>query len=265
MSVLSHLTTTKDKLVLTLDEKASINTSIITVANRLNQYFGHQVKEHFRFGSSTRGTILPRKTDSRSDIDYMIVFDNSAGYRPQTFIERLKKFAEKYYSTSQIKQSHPTVVLELNHIKFDLVPAYRSSSWWDGSTLYIPGPKSGYTDWISTDPNDFNQTLTDKNQANKNLIKPMVRLIKYWNTQNGYVYDSYNLEKDLVDKTYWFNSNLQEYFFSAVESLSAWNLFQYKEDKVKRAKDIISKCKEYLEDDMPYSAESEIKKLIPVI
>lgn len=259
MSVLSHLKDTASKLVLSEDEKSSIITSISTLRYRLNDYFGAQIKEQLQFGSSTRGTILPRKADRNSDIDYMIIFDNDGSYKPQTFIERLRRFATTKYSTSQISQSHPTVVLELNHIKFELVPAY--ISWWD--TKYIPAPKSDFTDWISSDPNGFNEELSNKNQNNNFLIKPMIRLVKYWNAQNDYVYNSYELEKDIVNFSYWYCSNLKEYFYSAMNDLPTWNLPQYKKNKVNRAHDIINKAKEYERQEMPYTATDEIKKLIP--
>ena len=98
MSVLTYLNNTSSNLVLSSSEKNSIDTSISTLRSRLNDYFGNQVEEQIKFGSSTRGTILPRKADERSDIDYMIVFDNENNYKPQTFIDRLKRFAEAKYS-----------------------------------------------------------------------------------------------------------------------------------------------------------------------
>jgi len=260
MSVLNHLSNTSSSLVLSSLEKSSIDTSISTLRTRLNDWFGSDIKEQIKFGSSTRGTILPRKADVRSDIDYMIVFDNEGNYKPQTFITRLKKFAEAKYSTSEIHQSHPTVVLMLNHIKFDLVPAYKSG--WIDSTL-IPAPDTDFTDWISTDPNGFNKELSDKNNTHNSLIKPMVRLVKYWNAINNYVYYSFELEKSLIGISYWTCSNLKDYFFEAVKYLPTWSLPQYKLDKVQRAQDIVVKTQEYLDDNRPYGAEAEIKKLIP--
>jgi len=38
---------------------------------------------------------------------------------------------------------------------------------------------------------------------------------------------------------------------------------EYKENKVYRLKEVVSKVKEYEKDDMPYNAESELKKVIP--
>jgi hypothetical protein len=265
MSVLSYLQNTASGLVLSGNEKTSIDTSVGTLHYRLSDYFKTDVKEQIKFGSSTRGTILPRKADKNSDIDYMIVFNNSDNYKPQTFIERLKKFAEAKYSTSEIHQSHPTVVLELNHIMFDLVPAYKVNSIGWSDTLYIPGPRSGFAEWISTNPNGFNNRLTAKNNSENDLIKPMIRLVKYWNACNDYVYYSYELEKHLVDNTYFFCSNLKDYFFSAINSLSTSGLPQYKIDKVQRAKDIVAKVKEYEKNNLPDTAETEIKKLIPAL
>ena len=258
MSVLSHLKNTASNLVLSETEKSSINTSIATLRMRLNDWFGRNSISQLKFGSSTRGTILPRKTDEKSDIDYMIIFDNNADYKPQTFIDRLRKFAQIKYSTSQIAQSHPTVVLSLNHIKFDLVPAYET--W---LTKYIPAPKSDYTDWTSTNPNDFNKELSEKNEANYYLIKPMIRLVKYWNAKNGYIYNSYELEKNLISNSYWLCYNLKDYFFSAIEDLPSWNLPLYNKDKVEKAKTIIQNTKDYENSNLPFTAESEIKKLIP--
>ena len=158
MSVLSFLTDTASNAVLSSAEQSSITTSISTLQNRIGLHFASgAIKQHFRFGSSTRGTILPRSMDEHSDIDYMIVFsENNA--TPQTYLNRLKAFVEKYYSSSEIRQSSPTIVLELNHIKFDLVPA---TATWTGE-LQIPNGSGG---WMTTNPNDFNSTLEAKNKA----------------------------------------------------------------------------------------------------
>lgn len=102
MSVNSYLSNCASDLVLSSSEKDSITTSINTLETRLTSYFGSDIEEKFKFGSYTRGTILPRKVDDNSDIDYMIVLDNSNNYKPQTFLDRLKRFAEAKYSTSAI-------------------------------------------------------------------------------------------------------------------------------------------------------------------
>lgn len=156
MSVLSHLTDCASHAVLSSDERHSISTSISTLSSRLKAHFGASIKEQIRFGSSTRDTILPRQIDSNSDIDYMVVF-SELDAQPQTYLDRLRRFVNALYARSDIAQSHPTIVLRLNHIKFDLVPAIKG---YFAGAYRIPGPSTGYSVWMDTNPNDFNSRLT---------------------------------------------------------------------------------------------------------
>lgn len=256
MSVLSYLTQRASDAVLSGAEKDSISKSISTLMNRIDYYFESDVTSRFQFGSSTRGTILPRSMDENSDIDYMVIFKDD-GSKPQTYLNRLKRFIETYYSRSEIYQSSPTIVLELNHIKFEIVPA--KEVW---GQKYIP---DGNGDWMMTNPNDFNNTLTDKNKNNGNLIKPTIRLAKYWNARNGYVYSSYLLEKRIVELNFlWTKQNQRDFLFNVFDNISEYDVTaQHKKDKIKRAKEIVANVRKYESDSMPLTAEVEVKKLIP--
>lgn len=255
MSVLSYLQKRSSDAVLSGTEKTSITTSISTLQSRLNSYFGSALSTHFKFGSSTRDTILPRSMDARSDIDYMVVFAEG-GYKPQTYLDRLKRFVEAKYQTSELYQSSPTMVLELNHIRFELVPALKG--YYSG--YQIPDGANG---WQSTDPNDFNERLSTKNAAEGYHLKPVIRLAKYWNAKNGYVFDSYGLEKWIVEQWYFLCSNQRDYLFAIFEKLALPTDTQWRKDKVQRGKDIVSEVKRLEAAEMPFTAEAEVKKLIP--
>ena len=264
MSVLGYLENLASNAILSDDEKSSIETSISTLQSRLNNYFGDELKEHFKFGSSTRGTILPRNMDSESDIDYMIVFDDDT-YKPQTYLDKLKRFAEAKYSTSEIHQSSPTVVLKLNHIKFELVPAI-DKGFYSYHSYYIPDKASDNNDWIPTDPNGFNDKLTDKNQNNNCLIKPMIRLVKYWNALNRPSFYSYLLETNIVDKSYFYCNNLKEYFYNYMENFSNSNNYSDSlNKKIEKMHKIIKETKDLESQDYQYSAEEKIKELLPEV
>jgi hypothetical protein len=205
--------------------------------------------------------MLPRKADPNSDVDYMVVFDNGDDRRPDTFIQRLRRFAEKKYGSSEIYRSHPTVVLSLNHIMFELVPAHKS--W---GTLYIPASAKSFSEWISTDPNGFNEKLQDKNKDNDSQIKPLIRLLKYWNALNGYVFDSYGLEKWVVSNFFLSSKHLRPYFYEAVNDIRGGrDLAQWRIDKIDRAKALVASTKVLEERGDAAGAEKEIKKLIPPI
>ena len=261
MSVNSHLTGLASTLVLSELEKSSISTSINTLSSRLTSHFDSMVTSHFQFGSSTRGTILPRKADTSSDIDYMVVFSTSDGQKkPQTYLDRIRRFVELKYSTSEIYQSHPTIVLSLNHINFELVPAIYNYSY------QIPSPASYWLEWTNTDPSGTNQLLQDKNKSNNYQIKPLVRLIKYWNTQKGKPFTSFSIEEYIVNQSFWGCSTLKDYFYEFWSGFNcSYDTAQYIKNQVNSAKQYAIKAKEYENNNMPASAESEIKKIVPCL
>ena len=255
MSVLSFLTDAASSAVLSSTEQSSITTSVTTLQSRMGLHFDSGViKQNFRFGSSTLGTILPRSIDEHSDIDYMIVFsENNA--TPQTYLNRLKAFVDKYYSSSEIRQSSPTIVLELNHIKFDLVPATKT---WLGE-LQIPNGSGG---WMTTNPNDFNATLEAKNKEHKSLIKPTIRLFKYWNATAGFPFQSFEMEKWVCGLSFWFLTNQKDYFLTVIENLNTSTSYSQRvNNEITRAKNIVANVRRYEKDEMLVTAENEVKKL----
>lgn len=257
MSINSYLKDLASDLVLSSSEKDHVSTSLNTINSRLKNYFGSEIKETKVFGSYVRETILPRKVDENSDIDLMVVFYNSNGYRPQTFLNRLKSFAEYYYSTSIIHQSNPSIVIELQHIKFELTPAYNTYS-----SFYIPKNQS---DWMMTDPDGFYSELVECNKNNGYKIKPVVRLLKQWNIKKNYRnIESFELEKIIA-------SELKYAYFSKTTYLDyvkeGFERIKYKTDysKVNIAIDHINKALDYEKQGLPYSAEQEIKKVFSEI
>ena len=260
MSVLTHLKSTAGKLLISESERSSIGRSIVALRARADSYFGDDLKRQVQFGSSIRHTQLPRRVDKRSDVDYMFVFDNNDDLKPQTFLNRIRRFVETRYSTSEVHQSHPTVVLLLNHIRFDLVPADET---WAGR-LRIPAPATNFADWIVTDPTGFNRKLQDANQRETYHLLPLIRLLKYWNASNGYVFESYSLERELAARSYWLCANLKDYVFTAVEGLSLeYGAAQWRQYKVQRAKRIVEETRRLEAAGLPLKAELEIRKLVP--
>ena len=264
MTVNSYLMNLSGSAIIRDQEQASINRSIVTLEGRLRQYFGQDISLQFVFGSYSRGTILPRGMDENSDVDHMVVFSDASA-RPQTYLNRLRRFVEAYYSRSEIRQSNPTIVLSLNHIKFELVPAI--NHWLSG--LQIPAKASAYEDWIETDPMGFNRKLTNANQANANLIKPLVRVMKYWNAKNDYPFESYSLEQDIVRHGFGFfgllgGQQLKDYFYDYVEQMAAgWFAPQWKKDAVARAHELAAKAQSLERQGYSATAEETVMKLLP--
>lgn len=257
MSVNSYLQELDSKLVLSNNEKSSITTSINTIKDRLISYFGDDVTDEIIFGSYTRETILPRKADEESDIDLMVVFKNSNNYKPQSFLNRLKNFAEAKYSTSEIYQSSPTIVLELNHIKFELVPAYEYYGMY-----YIP---SNGSEWMYTNPNEINSKLVECNKNNSYKIKPVVRLLKHWNIKNNSrgLY-SFELEGKIANEMTYAHIIYKSYTDYLKSSLGKLKTYY----NVTQIDNAISKIDEALKNEeggYPNTAMSKIKEVFPEV
>jgi hypothetical protein len=205
--------------------------------------------------------MLTRRGDEDSDVDHMCVFDNVDRLKPQTFLDRLRRFAEHAYSSSEIYQSRPTLVLNLNHIRFELAAAYRA--W---GTYYIPAPSSSFVEWMTTDPNGFNGQLDAKNRACGFLIKPVIRLLKYWNARGGRIYDSFELEQRIVGQHYWPATQLKHYVYKAVEWLpEQFGMSQEALRRIRRAKQLVRSAVELERQGNATAAEREIAELFPPI
>jgi hypothetical protein len=244
MTLNSYLKQIADLAIIRNDEKENIQRSIITLQARLNDYFSGQLSDQFIFGSYSRETILPRYMDENSDVDYMVVFKDSSS-DPQTYLNQLRSFAEKRYSSSEISQSRPTIILSLGHIKFDLVPAITSLL----PGFRIPAKALEYQKWIATDPNDLKRVVADANKSSNFIVKPLIRIIKYWNACNDYPFESFELEKKIVQNKFLFGNlleyQLQDYLFEFFEKLDPYSLSPNKgKEAVMRAQKIVAEVKE---------------------
>ncbi len=257
MSVRSHIEAVAKRSLLSEVERAGIRRSLDTLEDRVEVYF-ERLEEHFPFGSFTRGTLMPRTMDADSDVDYMVVFEDQ-GYKPSTYLSWLRRFAEARYSNSIVGQSAPAIRLDLNHIRFELVPAIKTYRG-----LQIPAPSSDYEDWMLTYPYAFKSRLNEVNAGRFYLVKPMLRVLKYWNSVASYPFPSYPLEELATESNFYNCSNLKDVFYNAVLQLPvSYNDTAFRRNAVERAKAIVNKAREYEQDNCPALAEGEIRKLLP--
>lgn len=254
MSVLTYLENIERDLRLTQNEKDSIETSINTLKSRLNSYFENEITDILVFGSYKRHTNLCRKADNYSDVDVMVVFVDF-GYKPQTYIDKLKRFMNSKYSSSEIYQSNPCAILELHHIKFELTPAI----WLFNKTYKIPDKQSSYSDWLTTEPFYLDNLSSNKSHVRYRQVS---RLVKYWNCLNNKYFASYELEKLVLTTTlYCFSENLKDNLFQVLDNIYIqYDYPQYVKDYISKTKEIIKFIKEN-EKDYPITSEKKIKSL----
>ena len=246
------------------NELSKINNSKDNLFNNLDAQLGTRIKRRFIFGSFDRDTILPRNYDTKSDIDIMVVFNHTEYERtPETYRNWLKTFADNTYAYrygSEVVKTFPTVTIRLNNINYDLVPAMEEEFWLFQPNIHIPSSGGG---WQQTNPNDVKEKLVAQNTRYNSIVKPIIRLMKAWNSNKSYPYDSYELELIITDMNF-SGDNYETGFFYAVDSLStSWNDTQTKRDKVESLQYNISQVKYYLDQWDLVKAKSWLHRVLP--
>jgi hypothetical protein len=229
------------------------------IKQKLRNYFGNSIREIKEFGSYSRDTILPRKYDAQSDVDIMILFDHQKlKYTPETYRNQIQRFAESNYPKSEVYKSFPTVVLELEHIKFDLIPAIEEIFIF--KSIKIPDNNNN---WMTTDPDGFNAELTQANTKYNSIVKPIIRLLKGWNAKNGYPFESFLFEKKIASLNFW-SDDYQKGFFYAIDNMSTSDLNTVNgKQKIESIKNNLSWVKDYLNKENPDQAKLWLHKILP--
>ena len=228
MEITNYLNDLSNKLRLSSDDKIKIDNSIVQLKKKLWGYFQERLLEITIIGSYDRDTII--KSD-HSDVDILVIFKQKE-FQPQTYLSQIKKFCESNYPRSEVYPDHPTIVIELEHIKFEIIPSYKFSD----QSVKIPAPTTKELKWITSSPVEFKSQLIAKDSRNKTLIIPVVRIFKYWNYLNNEVFKSYEIEKAIVNKSY--NSiTFKDYFFSIIDLLREMAITEEQKNKVSILKD----------------------------
>lgn len=238
----------------------NIARSIKSITKNLHEYFEEEVDDAMVFGSYSRNTILPREYDKNSDVDILVLFaTDGKRLRPESYREKLKKFALEFYDASKVIKDHPSIVIELDHINFDLVPGIFDNGFIYDS-IEIPG-KDG--DWMETDPNKFYKDLIEVNTRYNSIVKPIVRILKYWNAVNEYPYhSSFELEKMIAGMNF-SGENFESGFFYAVDELETWGRSDWTKQKVEFLRKHVSYMKEYLSNDDLIGAKRIVSRVFP--
>lgn len=244
-------------------ERPKIENSLIEIKRRLKFEFGNRVSSIEVFGSFKRKTILPRIYDKRSDIDLLIVFDHeNINVTPSTYRKHLHKFAEQFYPKSLSYKSRPSVVVELNHINYDLVPAFIKEEGLLFTTDEVYIPKND-TEWMRTEIDEFSGKLERKNEKYNYNVKRIIRLLKAWNAKVGYPVESYGLEQIIANMNF-SGDDIEEGFFYAIDQLPEDWSSNYTEGKVETLKENAELLEDALEDEDKRDAIKYLRRILPL-
>jgi len=218
MDIDSYLNKLVKQLSIDKPRRDAINNSVEVLKGKIWAEYRERISSVELFGSYDRGTELPQSIDNKSDVDILVIF-KSNDFQPATLLKQLYQFADESYTRSNVLTDHPTVVIEMTKVRFEVVPAYIENSFWNGDELKIPAPRNKELKWITTEPQKLKEKLIKKNSVENQLITPLIKLVKYFNVKQGRPYDSFLIEHHAITRDYDGITTLKDYLFKFIIDL----------------------------------------------
>ncbi len=124
------------------------------------------------------------------DIDLLVVLADDPHwktyqYRSASLVRDLRKMIKKSYPKTKLSHDEVAVVMEMDVLNFDVVPAFASADY-----FVVPNGDRG---WQATNPLHHIELMQERNKKDARL-KPLVKILKYWNKRNDSRFRSLHLE-----------------------------------------------------------------------
>jgi len=144
--------------------------------------FANRIKTSYLSGSYARETAIA----PLDDVDIIFVVNpkewktNLFSLRPtpETILRSFANAVRYRYPNSSVRTQRRSICLQLNHLDIDVVPAIEADS--NGQMIWVPDTGTG--NWIKSSPKLHSDAATKVNQARSGNFKPLVKLLKYWNS-----------------------------------------------------------------------------------
>lgn len=148
------------------------------------------------------------------DIDLLVVLADDPHwktyqYRSASLVRDLRKAIKKSYPKTKLSHDEIAVVMEMDVLNFDVVPAFASVDH-----FVVPNGDGG---WQVTNPLHHIALMQDRNKKDGRL-KPLVKLLKYWNKRNDSRFRSLHLE--MAAERIWRDRAIPDYAGAVAMSLT---------------------------------------------
>lgn len=183
-------------------------------------------KKSLVIGSYDRYTLI--KPLSSGDVDLLIIlhYGNNKDYENAEgtikMLDRFKYALSQKYTTTEMRRDRNCITMKLSEFSLDIVPAF---SYTDGSFTI---PDSIDKVWLKTNPIKFAELLTSVNTAMEGTLKPLIKMVKAWNINQGKPLRGYHLECLMYNRyksysqSYTYDSMIREFFNSLSSALSTY-------------------------------------------
>ncbi len=252
----TYLLELSEKLKFSSDMKEKIDASIEYFKQKFWGHFQDRLNDVIVFGSYSRGTIISK--DDLADVDIVAIY-KSKEFQPDTYLKQIRNFCENIYPRTKIYQDHPTIVIDMEQIKFEIVPSYFIST----DIVKIPAPHNREIKWVNTNPSLLINKVVNKDKNNKNLIIPVIRILKYWNILNKRPFSSFQIENAIISKL--FNcSTLKEYYVSSISAIEEIANNEIQKKAIMNLKNKQKRLRILESNDLHEYIEQEFSSFLPI-
>ena len=192
----------RQKIELTQNQRDKIKTSHKHLREKILQPLDY-VSQTFLTGSYKKKTLI----NPANDIDVFVVLSGYTQYdiKPNTILDKLKKDLNITYPKTPVKQDKPCIVIDFNHVTFELTPAIEVENYWGYNTFYIPEMSKNNTWQLIENPRVLEEELTEANKRLNQKLNPLIKMMKKCKIHNGLKTPSFEMEKMAIDSLYYIN------------------------------------------------------------
>lgn len=195
----------RDGFALTQIQSESAKTKILNIKDFFGEEFT-MAEPAITVGSYARGSIIriERDIDILAPLNYSTykeTYDND----PQAFLYMVRDSLNKEFGSTSVSSKKVAVKLDFSSITVDVVPCFRR----DGGGFFMP---DGSGNWMATNPIFHTIFMNQANNQHDAKLRPLVKLMKFWNIRNGHHLSSLHVE--LMIERIWRDSSFGESLYS---------------------------------------------------
>ena len=190
----------RQKIELTDNQRDKIKTSHKYLREKILQPLDY-VSHTFLTGSYKKKTLI----NPANDIDVFVVLSGYSNYdiKPNTILDKLKKDLNIIYPKTPVKQDKPCIVIEFNHVTFELTPAIEVKNYWGGDNeFYIPEMSKNNTWQNVENPRVLEKKLTEANKQLNKKLNPLIKMMKKCKVNNNLKTPSFEMEIMAINYLY---------------------------------------------------------------
>jgi len=218
-SVTAGFNEMRDGFPLTKIQNDSAATKFANIRDFFNEKFT-MAEPAIAVGSCARGSIIriERDIDILAPISYSTYKKTTYDRDSQAFLYMVRDALNNKFGTTSVSSKRVAVKLDFSTIAVDVVPCFRR----EGGCYFMP---DGSGAWMPTNPPFHTEFMRAANAKHQLRLRPLVKLMKFWNISNGHHLSSLHVE--LMTERIWRDSNFRESLYSqlvfeSLKCMASW-------------------------------------------